>query len=366
MLQAVELAERGRGKTAPNPCVGALLVSPEGRVLAEGWHKGYGMAHAEVEAIADARAKGIDPSGAVLVVTLEPCNHHGKTPPCTQAILDAGIRKVVVGARDPNPTVAGGGVERLEANGVEVVAGVAEQECLDLIADFLVFKTTERPYLYLKLACTLDGRIATRTGDSRWVSGPASREEVHRLRGRVQAVLVGGRTFRADDPRLTCRMAGVSRQPLAVVVTSRLPIAESSCRLLRDRPSETIFLVPENALHEAFAEDLEQAGCRIWPLPERSPGTIDLRRGLVRLRRELHCSYVLCEGGGALATTLAEQGLVDELWVFQAPKVLGDAKAPSLFSGRESAVMDDCLRWRRTAVRPSGEDLWMTFRPAGR
>jgi diaminohydroxyphosphoribosylaminopyrimidine deaminase / 5-amino-6-(5-phosphoribosylamino)uracil reductase len=366
MLRAVELAERGRGATAPNPCVGALLASPEGEILAEGWHKGYGQHHAEVEAIADARARGINPSCGVLFVTLEPCNHFGKTPPCTQAILAAGIRQLVVGTPDPDNTVTGGGIDHLRAGGVIVETGVAEQECLDLIADFTLFKTTDRPYVYLKLACTLDGRIATRTGDSRWVSGALSREEVHRLRGRVQAVMVGGRTFRADNPRLTCRMEGTAGkgQPLAVVVTSRLPLPEkNSCRLLRDRASETIFFVPENALNEACADDLELAGCRIWPMPELAPGRIDLRPGLVRLRRELRCFYVLCEGGGGLASTFAEQGFVDELWIFQAPKVLGDGHAPSLFSGRDVDSMDKCLHWRRTAVRPSGEDLWLTFRP---
>jgi diaminohydroxyphosphoribosylaminopyrimidine deaminase / 5-amino-6-(5-phosphoribosylamino)uracil reductase len=364
MLQAVELAERGRGATAPNPCVGALLATTEGVVVAQGWHRGYGLDHAEVEAIADARSRGVDPASTILFVTLEPCNHYGKTPPCTKAVLEAGIRRVVVGARDVNAGVTGGGVEHLRAAGVIVETGVAEQECLDLVADFTVFQTTARPYLYLKLACTLDGRIATRTGDSRWVSGPQSREEVHRLRGRVQAVMVGGRTFRADNPRLTCRLDAKPRSnPLAVVVTSRLPFVESSCHLLRERSSETIFLVPENALHDACTDDLERNGCRIWPVPERTPGVIDLGQGLARLRGELDCLYVLCEGGGGLATTLAEQGLVDELWIFQAPRVLGDAQAPSLFSGREAAGMEECLRWRRTAVRPSGEDLWVTFRP---
>ena len=365
MLRAVELAERGRGTTAPNPCVGALLATPEGVVVAEGWHRGYGQAHAEVEAIADARAKGIDPADTVLFVTLEPCNHHGKTPPCTEAVLAAGIRRVVVGVRDPNTAVAGGGVDRLRAAGVDVVTGVAEQECLDLIADFILFRSGDRPYVYLKLACTLDGRIATRGGDSRWVSGPQSREEVHRLRGRVQAVMVGGATFRADNPRLTCRSEGRTARsnPLAVVVTSRLPFVESRCHLLLERASETIFFVPENALHEACAEDLERAGCRIWPLPENPTGSLNLAPGLTRLRRELGCNYLLCEGGGGLATALAEQGLVDELWIFQAPKVLGDGQAPALFSGRSPVRMEECLRWRRTSARPSGEDLLLTFRP---
>ncbi len=176
-------------------------------MLAGGWHRRYGGPHAEPECLADARAKGVDPAGCTLYVTLEPCNHHGKTPPCTRAILEAGVREVVVGTADPNP-VAGGGADFLRANGVAVRLGVEEALCRELIADFLVWQRTDRPYVYLKLASTLDGRIATRTGHSRWISGPESRAAVHALRARCQAVIVGGGPLRADAPRLPVRLPG--------------------------------------------------------------------------------------------------------------------------------------------------------------
>jgi len=201
--------------------VGAVLVR-DGRVVAEGFHAAYGQAHAEVAAMADARARGVDLAACTLVVTLEPCNHQGRTPPCTRAVLDAGIRRVVIGSRDPNPDVAGCGAEVLRAAGIEVVLGVEEQLCRDLIADFLVWKTTPRPYVLLKMAATLDGRTATRVGHSRWISSEASRAQVHWLRSRAGAVMVGGGTLRADDPRLTARLHGrerEGRQPLAVAVS---------------------------------------------------------------------------------------------------------------------------------------------------
>ena len=204
MARAVELAVRGKGTTAPNPCVGAVLVR-DGAVVAEGWHMRCGGPHAEVNCLADAGAKGVDPSACALYVTLEPCNHHGRTPPCTMAVLEAGVPEVVVGAGDPNPKVAGGGAEFLRQRGVRVRQGVLGQACRDLIADFLVWQFTGRTFNTLKMAATLDGRIAARNGHSAWVSGPESREMVHELRARVDAVVVGGGTLRQDNPRLTAR-----------------------------------------------------------------------------------------------------------------------------------------------------------------
>lgn len=188
---AIDLAERGRGRTAPNPCVGAVLTRG-GAAVAQGWHTACGQPHAEVEALHDAAAKGVDPRQCTLYVTLEPCNHQGRTPPCTRAILEAGVPEVVVGCADPNPAVAGGGADFLRGRGVTVRMGVRERRCRDLIADFLIWQTTSRPYSILKLATTLDGKIATRDGKAAWISGEASRREVHRLRTWCQAVIVGG------------------------------------------------------------------------------------------------------------------------------------------------------------------------------
>ena len=208
MREAAELAERGRWSAAPNPTVGAVLVR-DGVVVARGWHTAYGKSHAEVECLKDAEAKGVDPSACTLVVTLEPCNHQGQTPPCTEAVIAAGIRHVVIGLRDPNPKAAGG-MERLAEAGVEVEAGVCEELCRDLVADFLIWQTTKRPYVMLKLAMTLDGRIATRTGHSRWITGETARRQVHELRANVGraggAILVGGNTLHTDNPLLTARL----------------------------------------------------------------------------------------------------------------------------------------------------------------
>lgn len=242
MREALSLAELGRWKTYPNPAVGAVLVR-DGRILARGFHHAAGEAHAEVECLKDAAARGVDPRGCTLVVTLEPCNHQGKTPPCTQAILDAGVSRVITGLADPNPRAAGGAA-RLREAGVDVIERVCEQECRDMIADFLIWQSLDRPYVLLKMAATLDGRIATRKGQSQWISSEESRREVQKLRagiGRCNgAVLVGGGTFRTDNPRLTARGEfAAGPQPLACVLTSRLPAPDADFHLLRDRPEQT-------------------------------------------------------------------------------------------------------------------------------
>jgi diaminohydroxyphosphoribosylaminopyrimidine deaminase/5-amino-6-(5-phosphoribosylamino)uracil reductase len=357
MGRAMELAERGRGLTAPNPCVGAVLVR-EGRVVAEGWHTAWGKAHAEVEALRDAAAKGVDPRACTLYVTLEPCNHQGKTPPCTRAILEAGVPEVVVGCADPNATVAGGGAEFLRGRGVTVRTGVREEECRDLIADFLVWQTTQRPYSILKLATTLDGRIASRDGRAAWITGEASRREVHRLRAWCGAVIIGGGTYRADDPTLTCR--------LAVAVTRALPDPEARTNLLAARPGQTIFWTTETESGTERAARLADLGVAVWGLqpcggdPHRG---LDLAEGFRRLRGERGCHHALAEGGGRLAGALQLQGLVDELRLFQAMKVLGDEEGRPAFAGRGAAALAECGPCRLGAQGSFGTALFLRLRP---
>ncbi|MDE7240566.1 bifunctional diaminohydroxyphosphoribosylaminopyrimidine deaminase/5-amino-6-(5-phosphoribosylamino)uracil reductase RibD [Desulfovibrio sp.] len=361
MREAIALARRGRWRTAPNPMVGAVLVR-EGEIVARGWHHGAGLPHAEVECLKDAAERGVDPASCTLVVTLEPCCHHGKTPPCTDAIRAAGIRRVVYGFRDPNP-VAGGGAALLADAGVEVIGPVLEDECRDLVADFLVWQTTDRPYVLLKLAATLDGRIATRNGISQWISGPESRRKVHGLRAGVGraggAVLVGGGTFRADDPQLTARdVPGEDaplRQPLACVITSRLP-APDGARLVRERPKETVFFVTP-------AEALRKIGVRVFALGA-SPGGVPHFSTMLRiLRQELGCLYALCEGGGYLALGLLEAGFVDEFHLHVAPLILGDAEARPLFAGRMPLDLEEGLRLRLCGLERCGEDAHLLLRP---
>ena len=368
MREAIALAKRGRWRTAPNPMVGAVLVRG-GEIVARGWHHGAGLPHAEVECLADAASRQVDPAVCTLVVTLEPCCHHGKTPPCTDAILAAGIRRVVFGFRDPNP-VAGGGAALLAGAGLEVVGPVLEAECRDLVADFLVWQATDRPYVLLKLASTLDGRIATRNGVSQWISGPGSRRAVHGMRAGVGraggAILVGGGTFRADDPQLTARDVRVEdappRQPLACVITSRLP-APDGARLVRERPTETVFFVTPAGAASAEAQALRALGVRVFAFGA-SPGGVPHFSVMLRiLRQELGCLYVLCEGGGYLALGLLEAGLVDEFHLHLAPLILGDAEARPLFAGRMPLDLDEGLRLRLCGLERCGEDAHLLLRP---
>ena len=367
MRHAASLALRGRGKTAPNPCVGALLVHPSGR-MAAGWHARCGGPHAEVEALGQAGRADMDPSRCTLYVTLEPCNHHGRTPPCTRALLDAGVPRVIIGALDPNPRVTGGGAEFLRSKGVAVETGVERDLCEALIADFLVWTSTDRPYVITKLAMTLDGKTAARTGHSAWVSGPASRARVHDLRRTAQAVMVGNATLLHDDPRLTTRdgNAPLPVQPLAVIVGSRLEQDHLRTTLVRDRAAQTVFLTSDSAAVSPAGHALRDAGCRVWSLPELPGRGLDLLAGLSRLRAEAGVFTLLCEGGSRLAMALLEQGCTDELLVFCAPKILGDPKAVPLFSGPERRTMTEALPLRLTGVERLEDDLLLSYRTTGR
>lgn len=361
MQRAVELARKGRGATAPNPCVGAVLVR-DGRIVAEGYHTRHGELHAERECLADARRKDIDPKGLTMHVTLEPCNHQGKTPPCTEGLIEAEIGKVVVGTRDPNP-VAAGGVERLKAHGIEVEVGVCEQDCKDLIADFLLWQSSHSPYNILKMAATLDGKIASSQNKPEPVSSPESFAHVHVLRSQVAAVVVGGNTFYADNPSLTCRMDRLAPDfvhPLAVVVTSRLPEEPSAFTLLRNRPERTIFMTTEEAARSESANKLRQRGTSVWPLPGE-PGCLNLSIGFERLRYDMGCYYTLCEGGGRFAMALIAQGLADEIVHFVAPRILGDNAAPSAYSGRTDVTMEDTLDFRISRMEQFGTDIMLTL-----
>jgi diaminohydroxyphosphoribosylaminopyrimidine deaminase/5-amino-6-(5-phosphoribosylamino)uracil reductase len=364
MLEALRLSRNGLGRTAPNPMVGALLVR-EGQILARGWHTAYGEKHAERAALDEARKKGVDPSTCTLVVTLEPCVHHGHTPPCAEAVLEAGIRHVVVGAPDPNP-VAAGGARRLAEAGVKVEFGAAPQECLDNIADFLLFQHGHRPYVLLKLAASLDGRIADRHGRSRGLSSPESLAYVHWLRSRVQAVLIGGNTFYMDNPKLTARLGHESdgAQPLAVVVGGRLPDADSSFYLLRERPGSTIFFTGKKEAAGGRGTALRGLGLRIHGLEEEKndmSGGLCLEQCLDILRREYNCFYVLCEGGGRLGLSLLRQGLADEFLLHMAPRVLGDSLARPLFDGAGAQSLEQSLNLRFISGERRGPDLCLRY-----
>ncbi|MDR2669963.1 MAG: bifunctional diaminohydroxyphosphoribosylaminopyrimidine deaminase/5-amino-6-(5-phosphoribosylamino)uracil reductase RibD [Desulfovibrio sp.] len=378
MLQAVELALEYKFRTRPNPCVGALLVK-DGIAAAHGVHKGAGFPHAEVEVLEDAARKGVNPAECTMLVTMEPCRHQGRTPPCTEAILASGVQRLIVGTLDPNPE-ASGGAEFLRSRGLFVEVGIAEQECLDLIDDFITWQTTDLPYVLLKLAGTLDGRIAARTGHSRWISSPESREMTHRLRRHMQAVLVGGNTFYLDNPELTCRIgdahlpeAGEEAQPLAVVATSRLPDAGQNMHLIQHRATKTIVWTTAAAAAGTKAEALRRHGVRVIGLPSKAGpalrgrgmrAELDIKEGLVGLRRDMDCGYVLCEGGGCLGLSLLDMGLAREFLLHLAPKILGDNEAVPIFDGRAPMHIDQALQLRITDTARCGSDVMLALRSA--
>lgn len=375
MREAVALARESRFCAAPNPCVGAVLLR-DGNIVAKGRHDRCGGAHAEIDALEDARAKGIDPADCTLVVTLEPCRHQGHTPPCTEAILRAGIRHVAIGAADPNAEAAGG-AEILRDNGVAVTFGVLERECLDLIADFITWQKTELPYTILKLASTLDGRIATRTGHSRWISCEETRSLVHEVRRHVGAVIVGGNTFYSDNPRLTCRPASgelpPEEQPLRVVVTSRLPSPDMASHLLQEHPERTMFWTTIAAAASPKAEGLRKKGLRVQGLKhlahadnaayDRMRAELDLEAGLISLRQEHGCLYVMCEGGGRIGLSLLERNLAGELQLHLSPRILADREATPLFDGLSPLHIDDGVSLRIFETRMCGEDIIISLRP---
>ena len=365
MRKAIELARRGQFRTCPNPMVGAVLLRDD-KIVAEGWHKGFGQPHAEVDCLRDAAGKGVDPKGATMVVTLEPCRHKGKTPPCVEALLDAGIGRLVYGLPDPNPQAAGGAAWLME-HGVEVVGPVDEEACRDLAADFIVWQPTNRPYILLKLASTLDGRIATRNGKSRWISNNDSRVRVQEIRAGIGkchgAIFIGGGTFRADNPMLTARGDDAADQPLACILTSRLPRPDADFHLLRQRPQQTVFFASPAATASTTAEALRQMGVRVFALGPDAGGGPDFAGMFATMRRELGCPYVLCEGGGKLALAMLQAGFVDEFHLHYAPLVLGDDEARPLFRGAAPLSLDEALHMRICSVGLCSGDAHLLMRP---
>jgi diaminohydroxyphosphoribosylaminopyrimidine deaminase/5-amino-6-(5-phosphoribosylamino)uracil reductase len=356
MRRALELAERGRGAVEPNPLVGAVVVRDD-RLVGEGWHQRYGEAHAEVHALA---AAGEAARGATLYVTLEPCCHQGKTPPCTDAVLRAGIRRVVAAMTDPFPQVAGQGAAGLRAAGVTVEFGPGEAEARLLNAPYLKLLATGRPYVHAKWAMTLDGKISTRTGDSKWISGHASRHRVHALRGRMDALVVGIGTALADDPLLTARPPG-PRTATRIVLDSqgRLP---ATSQLVQTAGTVPTLVVTAGGLPGLRAGELRGRGCEVIPLPEESgrPSVLALLDELGRRRM----TNVLVEGGSAVLGSFLDAGAVDEVHVFVAPRLLGGAAAKTPVGGLGVARISEALALTDWQVERIEEDVLLHGRLA--
>ncbi len=356
MSRALELAEQGRGRVEPNPVVGCVLVR-EGKVVAEGFHQEFGGPHAEVAALS---AAGEHAAGATMYVTLEPCCHHGKTPPCTDAIVRAGIRRVVVALRDPNPVVAGKGIEALKRAGVVVRVGVLEEAARRVNAPYLKLITRGIPYVHAKWAMSLDGKIATVTRRSKWISSEESRKLAHELRGRMDAIIVGINTVFADDPLLMARPPG-PRTPVRVVLDSfaRLPLES---QLIRTRDQSPVVVAVGPDAPEDRIRRLEEVGCECLRLSQRDLAVRALE--LLRCLGERRMTHVLVEGGAEVLGSFFRAGEVDEVHVFVAPKVLGGAAALTAVGGPGFAELHSAPRYEYDLVRRVGEDLYVHGRRA--
>jgi diaminohydroxyphosphoribosylaminopyrimidine deaminase / 5-amino-6-(5-phosphoribosylamino)uracil reductase len=350
MAHALELARRGEGYVEPNPMVGCVLVR-DGQVVGEGWHQRFGGPHAEVEAL---NAAGSAARGATAYITLEPCSHTGKTPPCTQALIKSGVAKVVIGCRDPNPNVSGNGFAELEAAGVRCECSELEDEAKDLIAPFAKLASTGRPWVIAKWAMTLDGKIATHTGDSRWISSEASRAIVHKLRGRVDAVIIGSGTAGHDDPLLTARPAG-PRTPTRIVLESKAALSPASQLAKTARDAPVMLVVTTVAPLERIAA-LQDLGIETWHSGENDAASRWLELLSELGRRQL--TNVLVEGGAKVLGTLFDARAIDEVHAFIAPRLVGGA-APSPIAGKGVAEMNLSESLKRCEIEQTGGDAYI-------
>ena len=358
MKRAIELAKQGAGWTAPNPLVGAVVVK-NGRVIGEGYHRKYGELHAERNALA---ACSEDPAGATLYVTLEPCCHYGKTPPCTEIIIEKKIAKVVIGSRDPNPKVAGKGARILREHGIEVVEDYMREACDALNPVFFHYITTKTPYVVLKFAMTLDGKIATRTGASKWITGEAAREHVHRLRGRYAGILAGIGTVLADDPMLNCRIDG-AHQPLRIILDShlRIPMGSRRGRSATEYPLLIVCNESNRDREEGIGriKKLEEAGVKVWTLPEKN-GHPDMNVLMQRLGEE-KIDSVLIEGGGTVNEAALKAHIVHHVYAYIAPKIFGGEDAKTPVEGSGIRLPQECAKLRLAKITVLLNDMLLEY-----
>ena len=317
MRLAIKLAKKAEGRTSPNPIVGAVIVKNE-RIIGKGYHKRCGLPHAEINAL---RKAGLKAKGATLYVTLEPCDHYGRTPPCTDAIIASGIKKVVIAAKDPNPINNGRGIKKLRQSGVRVESGILAQAACAMNKPYIKFITKGLPYITVKVAQSLDGKIATRTGDSKWISAEDSRRYVHSLRGKVDAVMVGAKTVLKDDPTLLSN-SSKDKQPVRIIVAGKSRI-------------------PRNA--------------KIFSTIDRSP--VIVVKSLFEALNQKNIMHILVEGGGELIASLFEKNLVDKLLIFIAPKIIGGISAKTAVEGRGVAYIKDSVNFKKMSVRRFKKDI---------
>lgn len=348
MKMALELAQKGMGFTAPNPMVGAVIVK-NGRIIGQGYHRKYGDLHAEREALAVCTE---EPKGASIYVTLEPCCHYGKQPPCVNAILEAGIRRVIIGSSDPNPLVAGKGIRILKDHGIEVTENILKEECDKLNEAFFYYIQNKKPYVVMKYAMTMDGKIAAYTGESKWVTGEAARIHVQEQRLKYTGIMVGVGTVLADDPMLTCRLEN-SRNPVRIICDSHLrtPLTSKIVRTAKTIPT----ILASSSKDQQKIKNYEELGCQVLYVPEKN-GHIDLNR-LMELLGAAKIDSILLEGGGSLNWSALECGIVQKVQTYIAPKLFGGEEAKTPVEGKGFPDPASAVLLKNSEIIRLGDDF---------
>lgn len=352
MKLALELAKKGIGRVHPNPMVGAVIVK-DGKILGQGYHKKCGEGHAEVNAFKDAEEKNENIEGAEMYVTLEPCSHFGKTPPCADKIIEKKISKVFIGTLDPNPLVAGRGVKKLKDAGIYVEYGILESECYKLNEVFMKYIVKKEPFVVMKTGMSLDGKIATYSGESKWITEEKSRENVHNLRNELTGIMVGINTVLKDNPQLTCRVNG-GRNPIRIIVDSTLKIP-IDCKIVNTaKEVETIIATTDKANLDKI-NSLEDKGVKIIVVPSKN-GKVNLKELMIALGN-LKIDSILLEGGGTLNFSALEEGIVDKVKIYIAPKIIGGKDSKTPIEGKGIDNLKDAFKITNLSVSTIGEDI---------
>ncbi len=352
MKMSLRLALKGKGRTSPNPVVGAILVA-DNKIVGKGFHKKIGLPHAEIEAI---RSAGKKASGSSLYVNLEPCMHFGRTPPCSEAIVKSGIKEVIIGMKDPNPLVSGKGIKKLKRAGIRVTTSIMEKECRKINEPFVKYITTKLPYVTLKVASSLDGKISTITGESRWITGDQARQYVHKIRNEVDAVLVGINTVLKDNPMLTTRLKKKKnlKQPLRIILDSNLRIPLSAKLIQNTDDQKTVVATTSMASHKKI-KVLEDMGVGVLKI-KRKQTRVDMKDLMQKLgKREI--SSVMIEGGAEVNASALQSGIVDKVIFFIAPLIIGGAEATSSVMGSGIKFLKDAIPIKETRVVKLGKDF---------
>ena len=348
MELAIELAKKGEGKVNPNPMVGAVIVK-NGIVIGEGYHEKYGEEHAEVNAFKNLKEVS---EGATIYVTLEPCSHYGKTPPCVDKIIESKIKRVVIGMVDPNPLVAGKGINKLKMAGIEVKVGVLEDKCKRLNEIFIKYILTKKPYVVLKTAMSLDGKIATKNGESKWITSKKSRLQVHNLRNKFSAIMVGVNTVIKDNPELTCRIQN-GNDPIRIIVDSKLRIPIDS-KILQNEDNKTIVATTKRANINSM-EELLKKNIKMLIIEEKN-GQVDLSK-LIKKLGELNIDSILLEGGSILNYSALEERIVDKAMIYISPKIIGGESSKTPVGGKGIDRLNDAFKLKDIDINIVDEDI---------